>query len=68
MITTFDRVPTFVLASEIQAPLRRFAQRRQHLLRVENTSLLQAAIRRVLGKAVGCEGCEGVDKPDAEEH
>ena len=49
MICTYpERVPTFVLAREIQAPLRRFALRRQHLQRVENTSILQAAIRRVV--------------------
>jgi hypothetical protein len=49
MICTYpERVPTFVLAREIQAPLRRLALRRQHLQRVENTSILQAAIRRVV--------------------
>jgi hypothetical protein len=47
MITTYpDRVPTFVLAREIQAPLRRLAIRRFFLERVENTAVLQAAIRR----------------------
>ena len=47
MISTYPAlVPTFVLAQEIQAPLRRLALRRQHLQRVENTAVLQAAIRR----------------------
>jgi hypothetical protein len=47
MITTYpNRVPTFVLAQEIQAPLRRLALRRQHVERVERVVLIQAAVRR----------------------
>jgi len=39
-------VPTFVLAQEIQAPLRRLALRRQHVERVERVQTIQAAVRR----------------------
>ena len=47
MITTYpNRVPTFVLAQEIQSPLRRLALRRQHVERVERVVLIQAAVRR----------------------
>jgi hypothetical protein len=47
MITTYpNRVPTFVLAQEIQAPLRRLALRRQHVERVERVQTIQAAVRR----------------------
>lgn len=60
MICTYpERVPTFVLAREIQAPLRRLALRRQHLQRVENTSILQAAIRRVVYREQKKEEEEG---------
>lgn len=49
MITTYPaRVPSFIVAIEIQAPLRRFAIRRHHVQQVENTAVLQAAIRRAL--------------------
>ena len=47
MIATYpDRVPHFVLALDIQGPLRRLALRRQHVERVYNTAFLQAVIRR----------------------
>lgn len=47
MIATYpDRVPVFVLALDIQGPLRRLVLRRQHVERVSNTAVLQAVIRR----------------------
>jgi len=47
MIATYpERIPTFLLAQEIQAPLRRLVLRSLHVQRVENTTRLQAAIRR----------------------
>ena len=56
MIATYpDRVPVFVLALDIQGPLRRLALRRQHVERVSNTAFLQAVIRRY---QLQCQGRE----------
>ena len=63
MIATYpDRVPVFVLALDIQGPLRRLALRRQHVERVSNTAFLQAVIRR---SQLHCNGLDKEQKAKA---
>ena len=67
MITTYpNRVPTFVLAQEIQAPLRRLALRRQHVERVERVVLIQAAVRRAQWQRTQDQAQAQAQKPERE--